>query len=327
MEDLSGPAPGVLRTPEDRFRSLPGFAWEPRYLSIPDPALGTLRVHYVDEGPPGAPPVLLLHGQPTWSYLWRTVIARLVGLGHRVVAPDLVGFGRSDKPARRTDHTLAAQVSWTAEVVRALDLRSVTLVVQDWGGPIGLSVLAAEPDRFARVVAANTICHVGDPSMAGELAWAAYGMGDGRVVLQQELVDYVLLTQRLPVLQPSLFVRFATVTEVPDDVLAAYDAPFPDESYCAGPRQLPVLIPLTPGDPGAALLRGTWEVLRSFDRPFLTAYSDGDPASAGWDRVFRRLVPGAADVPPVTIGAAGHFLQEDRGEELADVVAAFVRAT
>lgn len=319
--------PLVLRTPDDRFEGLEGFDHRPRYVTVDDRRLGPLRLHHVEAGPAGGDPVVLLHGQPTWSYLWRTVIDRLAALGHRVLAPDLVGFGRSDKPARRTDHTVAGHVAWTGAWLEALNLRHVTLVAQDWGGPIGLGALAAAPGRFDRVVAANTILHACDPAMDADVSWANHADGHGHVVLQQELVDYVLLSQRLATLQPSLFVRFATAEPPPEAVLAAYDAPFPDERYLAGPRQFPVLIPLTPSDPGTAVTRAAWEVLRRWEKPFLTVYSDGDPASRGWDRVFHRLVPGAAGRPPVTLAGAGHFLQEDRGEALADAVDAFVQAT
>ncbi len=316
----------ILRTPDSRFVDLPDFPFEPRYQVLDDAALGPLRMHYVDEGPPDADPVLLLHGQPTWSFLYRKVIAGLVVQGHRVVAPDHIGFGRSDKPRSRTDYTVAAHIGWMEALVQALDLHRVTLVVQDWGGPIGLSVLARAPDRFERVVATNTILHTSDPSLAGRLRWANHPIDGGRVVLQQELVDYILLSQRLPVLDAGVFVAFATNDPVPPAVLAAYEAPFPDESYRAGMRQFPVLIPLTPSDPGAMIGRATWASLSGWDKPFLTAYSDGDPASGGWAEVLQSLVPGARGQSHTTIAGGGHFVQEDRGTELAAVVDAFVRS-
>jgi len=317
----------VLRTPDGRFEDLSDFGFAPNYLTVTDPRIGPLRMHYVDEGPTTAPPVLLLHGQPTWSYLYRHVIASLVARGHRVIAPDHIGFGRSDKPTARTDYTFQGHVDWMSAFVESLGLSNITLVAQDWGGPIGLSVLAGGPDRFDRVVATNTILHTSDPSLVGRLGWANHSQGDGRVVLQEALVDYVLLSQRAPALDASLFVGFATTTEVPPAALAAYDAPFPDESFKAGLRQFPVLIPLTKNDPGAAIGRATGEALARFDRPFLTAYSDADPASAGWDSVFQALVPGAAGQPHTTIAGAGHFVQEDRGDELARIVADFIEAT
>jgi haloalkane dehalogenase len=310
----------VLQTPEDRFAVLPGCPFEPRRVTLPD----GLRMHYVDEGPPTAQPVLLLHGQPTWSYLYRTVVAQLVAQGLRAVAPDLIGFGRSDKPASRGAHSVRAHVTWITQFVEALDLRDVTVVVQDWGGPFGLGVLAERPERFRSVVAANTALHTADPSLAGRLTWACHAAPDGTVTVEQQLLDYQRLTQELVPFSPSLFVQGATASAVPDPVLAAYDAPFPDERFCAGPRQLPLLMGLTPASECARRNVRTMEALRAFHRPFVTAFSDGDPATRGWAEVLRAHVPGAAGQAHVTIPGAGHFLQEDRGEELADVVARLV---
>jgi haloalkane dehalogenase len=266
----------------------------------------------------------LLHGQPTWSYLYRHVIADLAAAGHRVVAPDLIGFGRSDKPTERTAYSVTAHIRWLCSLVTSLDLQQVTLVCQDWGGPIGLGVLSLEPHRFARVVATNTVLHTADPSYAGQLDWSVHGIeGERRVVIEESLLDYVLATQRYPVV-PSQFVRAATVGDVAPEVLAAYDAPFPDESFMAGVRQMPLLIPLTRSDPGAAVNRVTTDVLRRWTKPFLTAYGDSDPATRGWDTVFQELVPGARDGDHVVVAGAGHFIQEDRGHELAKVIDDFV---
>jgi haloalkane dehalogenase len=245
----------------------------------------------------------------------------------RVIAPDLIGFGRSDKPTDRLDYTFQRHIDWMARFVGALDLSGVSLVVQDWGGPIGLAVLAGAPDRFARVVATNTILHTSESTLEGRVGWANHGTGDGRVVLQEALVDYVLYTQRAPSLRASDFVSFATAGPVGADVLAAYDAPFPDESYQAGMRQFPSLIPLTGNDPGAAINRATWAALEGFHRPFLTAYSDGDEASRGWAEIFQERVPGAEGQPHAVIEGAGHFVQEDKGEVLGDIIARFIAAT
>jgi haloalkane dehalogenase len=217
-------------------------------------------MHFVDAGPSDGPVVLLMHGQPTWSYVYRRMIGILVDAGLRVVAPDNIGYGRSDKLTEPTDYTFARHVDWLHGLVAGLDLRDVTLVAQDWGGPLGLSVLARDEDRFARIVATNTILHTCDPG------------------------------------------------SLPKDVLAAYDAPFPDRSYKAGLRQLIALIPLTRNDPGAAIGRATMAVLERWQKPFVTAYSDGDPATRGWE-------------------GAGHFVQEQRGEELGRIVAEFVAHT
>jgi haloalkane dehalogenase len=324
---IAGMSLQVHRTPDDRFADLPGYAFTPRYADVvpaDEEALGPVRMHYLDEGPPDGPVALLLHGQPTWSYLYRTVVPVLVDAGIRVVAPDNIGFGRSDKPARATDYTLARHVGWLRSLVVGLDLSDVTLVAQDWGGPIGLSVLAAEPQRFAAVVAANTILHTADPALAGRLAWAVHGEGDSRVVLEEGLLDYLLHTQRSPELRASDFVGAATTTSLPPEVLAAYDAPFPSVEHTAGLRQMTALLPLTRNDPGARIGRRTMRALASFDRPFVTAYSDGDPATRGWETVFAEHVPGARGQEHVTIPGAGHFLQEDAGPALARVVARVV---
>lgn len=317
---------GVLRTPDERFSGLPGFDHPPHYVEVRTRGVEPLRMHHVDTGPPDAPVVLLLHGQPTWSYLYRTVIPVLTAAGLRVVAPDNIGYGRSDKLTEATDYTFARHVDWIADLVTGLDLRDVTLVVQDWGGPLGLSVLARHPDRFARVVATNTILHTCDPALAGLLAWPHHGVGDHQVLHDETLLDYVSYYQRAPDITPSFFVD-AVAGPLDPGVLAAYDAPFPDRSYTAGLRQMIALVPLTRNDPGAAIGRATMAVLERWERPFLTAYSDGDPATRGWETVFRTRVPGARGVAHHEIGGAGHFVQEQRGEELGEVIARFVRDT
>jgi haloalkane dehalogenase len=312
----------VLRTPDDRFAVLPDFPFEPHYADVVADGLDPMRMHYLDEGPVDGPVALLLHGQPTWSYLYRKVVPVLVAAGVRVVAPDNIGFGRSDKPVLATDYTFARHIEWTRSLVAGLDLRDVTLVAQDWGGPIGLSVLAAEPERFARVVATNTILHTADPALADRLTWAVHGLGETRVVVEEALLDYLLYTQRAPVLRPSDFVGAATVRPPSAEVLAAYDAPYPSVEFTAGLRQMIALLPLTRNDVGARIGRRTMRALEEFERPFVTAYSDGDPATRGWDRVFQERVPGARGMPHTTIAGAGHFVQEDAGEELGRVVAA-----
>jgi haloalkane dehalogenase len=284
-------------------------------------------MHYVDEGPPDAAAVLLVHGQPTWSYLYRKVIDGLVAHGLRAVALDLVGFGRSDKPLARTAHTVRAHVGWISQFLDLSGLRALTMVVQDWGGPFGLGVLSERPGLVHRIVAANTALHTADAGLAGRLAWPVHQSAGGTVTVGETLLDYQRLTQEVTPFRPSLFVQGATASDVTDDVLAAYDAPFPDEAFCAGPRQLPLLMGLTPSSSCARLNRRTLEALASFEGPFLTAFSDGDPGTGGWAEVLQAHVPGAAGRGHVTIEGAGHFLQEDRGALLADVVAAFVAAS
>lgn len=314
----------ILRTPESSFTVLPDFGFAPHYRDVVAEDLEPVRMHYLDEGPAGAPVALLLHGQPTWSYLYRFVIPVLVDAGVRVIAPDLIGFGRSDKPSRGPDYTFARHIGWVADLVEGLDLQQITLVAQDWGGPIGLSVLAGAPDRFASVVAANTILHTADPSLEGRLNWAVHGVDDSRVLIEEALVDYLLYTQRAPELRASDFVGATATSPLPPEVLAAYDAPFPDESYTAGMRQMTALLPLTRNDVGARIGRRTMRALAQFERPFVTAYSDGDPATRGWDAVFQERVPGARGQQHHTITGAGHFLQEEAGDRLGQVIAGVV---
>jgi haloalkane dehalogenase len=327
--DRRGPSASdaaVVRTPDERFAGLVDYPFEPNYVSVTAQGLDALRMHYVDTGPRDGPVVLLVHGQPTWSYLYRKVMAVLAQRGFRTLAPDNIGYGRSDKPTQATQYTYRRHVEWMASFVDELDLRDITLVVQDWGGPIGLGTLAAMPERFARVVASNTVLHTSDPSLEGALTWANYGTGDGRVVLEESLLDYVTYCQRAPELVASTFLYSATGALAPE-VLAAYDAPFPDQTFTAGMRQMTALIPLTRNDPGAAMGRATMEALQRWDRPFLTAFSDGDPATRGWETVFQQRIPGAAGRVHPTIADAGHFVQEDKGEELGRVVADFIEAS
>jgi len=294
----------IVRTPDERFRDLPGYPFEPHYAEVDG-----MRLHFVDEGPRDAAPVLLLHGEPSWSYLYRKMIPVLAEAGHRVVAPDLAGFGRSDKPARPEDYSYARHVGWMrALLLERLDLREITLVGQDWGGLIGLRLVAEHVERFARVVAANTLLPTGDqePGPAFE-AWLEF-------------------SQKVPELPVGRILQTATQTELPDAVVAAYDAPFPDESYKAGARVFPVLVPTRPDDPAAPANRAAWEVLRRFERPFLLAFSDGDPITAPHREVFLQ-VPGTRGQPHTTIEGAGHFLQEDQGERLGEVVRDFIAAT
>jgi haloalkane dehalogenase len=300
----------TLRTPDERFTDLPDFPFEPHYVEVPDGDGGSLRVHYLDEGPPEGGIVLLMHGEPSWSYLYRRMIPVLTRAGLRAIAPDLVGFGRSDKPAHRTDYTYQRHVDWMrAALFDALDLSAVTLVCQDWGGLIGLRLVGEHPDRFARVVAANTFLPTGD-NHPGEafLAWQRF-------------------SQEVETFPVGAIVNGGCVTDLAPEVVAAYDAPFPDESYKEGARQFPVLVPTRPDDPASAANRAAWGVLEQYDRPFLTAFSDRDPITAGADRVLRERIPGAAGQPHTTIEGGGHFLQEDRGEELARVVVEFVAAS
>lgn len=296
----------ILRTPDERFASLPGFGFAPHYAPTSD----GLRVHYLDEGPGAAAPVLLLHGEPTWSYLYRKMIPVLTAAGHRCVAPDLVGFGRSDKPADRADYSYQRLVDWMGEIVfDRLDLRDITLFGQDWGGLVGLRLVASRPERFARVVVSNTGLPTGDQPLGEAFqAWQRY-------------------SQTTPDFQVGRIVSGGCAAGLADEAGAAYDAPFPDDSYKAGPRALPLLVPNSPDDPAREANTRAWEALLRFDRPFLCAFSDGDPITRGTERQFLGRVPGAEGQPHVTIEGAGHFVQEDKGEELARVVADFIART
>lgn len=300
-----------VRTPDDRFEDLPGWPYAPAYVDVDagDDSGTRLRVAYVDEGPSDAAPVLCMHGEPSWSYLYRHMIPSLTAAGHRVVAPDLIGFGRSDKPVDQDDYTYQRHVDWMLEWLRAVDLHDVTLVCQDWGGLIGLRLVAAEPDRFARVVAANTFLPTGDrPPGTAFLNWQRF-------------------SQEVETFDSGFIVQGGTTSELSDEVVAAYNAPFPDDRSCAGPRRFPLLVPTSPDDPSSAANREAWTVLERWDKPFLTAFSDKDPISAGADRHFRERIPGAAGLVHPTIEGGGHFLQEDRGPELAAAVNAFIAAS
>ncbi len=299
----------ALRTPDERFADLPDFPYAPRYVEVDDGEGGRLRVAYVDEGPADGETVLLLHGEPSWSFLYRRMIPVLVDAGLRVVAPDLVGFGRSDKPVDRAAHTYARHVGWMRQaLLDQLDLRDVTFVGQDWGALIGLRLVAEHPDRFARVVIANGGLPTGDrPVTEAFLAWRRF-------------------SQESPDFQIGRVVGNGCTTPLPPAVVAAYDAPFPDERYTAGPRILPSLVPADADDPAAADNRAAWEVLSRWEKPFLTAFSDGDAITRGGERVFQKLVPGAQGMPHTTLAGGGHFLQEDVGPEFARVVVDLIAA-
>ncbi|EOD64630.1 haloalkane dehalogenase [Amycolatopsis vancoresmycina] len=298
----------LLRTPDDRFTDLPDFPFEPRYAELADPHGGVIRVGYVEAGPADGPAVLLLHGEPSWSYLYRKMLPILATAGLRAIAPDLVGFGRSDKPGDMADHSYARHVEWMrAFAFDALDLHDVTLVGQDWGGLIGLRMVASNPARFARVVAANTGLPTGDVDMPE--VWHAFRSA----------------VEKAPVLDVGRFVQSGCKSPLPDSVRAAYDAPFPNEMYKAGPRAMPSLVPYRPDDPASAANREAWKTLTGLEIPFLVAFSDGDPITAGMGPILRRAMRGAAGLEHPVIAGAGHFLQEDKGEELAEHVVRFVR--
>jgi haloalkane dehalogenase len=296
----------VLRTPDERFAGLPGWPYETQYATTSD----GLRVGYVDVGPRDAPVVLMLHGEPTWSYLYRHVIGVVSGAGLRAVAPYLVGFGRSDKPADVADYSYFGHVEWMRSALfDDLGLHDVTLLCQDWGGLIGLRLVAEHPERFARVVAANTGLPTGEARMPE--VWERFR-------------DSVLGAGEL---QVGRLVSGGCRTQMDDATRAAYDAPFPDGSYQAGAKAFPALVPNRPDDPAGEAQRAAWQSLQRFDRPFVCAFSDSDPITRGADVRMRQTIPGAAAQTHPVIEGAGHFLQEDAGEQLARVVVDLVRST
>lgn len=298
-----------LRTPEQRFNNLPGYDFAANYLQLDDTEGGELRMHYLDEGSSNANPVLCLHGEPSWSYLYRKMIPLLADAGHRVIAPDLIGFGKSDKPTKRSDYTYQRHVDWIRSVLQQLDLNNITLICQDWGGLIGLRLVAEESQRFARVVIANTMLPTGDQDL-----------GEG-------FRQWQTLSQEIPVFETGKIVAGSCVTKVSDDVTAAYDAPFPDESYKEGARQFPMLVPSTPDDPASDANRAAWGVLSQFKKPVLTAYSDKDPIfSGGTAEMVQKMIPGCEGQKHTTIVDGGHFLQEDQGEALAAAAIDFIAA-
>ncbi|MBV8929722.1 MAG: haloalkane dehalogenase [Mycobacteriaceae bacterium] len=296
-----------LRTPDERFTDLPDFGYAPRYSEINDDDGAALRIAWVEDGSADADPVLMLHGEPTWSFLYRRMIPVLVAAGHRVICPDLVGFGRSDKPTRREDHTYARHVEWIrALAFDVLDLRRVTLVGQDWGGLIGLRLAAEHPDRFSQLVVANTGLPTGDIPMP-EIWW-----------------QFRNAIQAAPTIDVGRFVQAGCRREVSDAVRAGYDAPFPDDSYSVGPRAMPGLVPTSPEDPAATANRAAWAALCESATPMLVAFSDGDPITGGMAPIFQREMRGARGYEHPVIHNAGHFLQEDAGEELATQIVDFL---
>ncbi len=304
----------IYRTPEDAFASIdwPRAGTQTSYAEVADPDGGEpLRLAYVDVVPQGwaddGPVALMLHGEPTWSYLYRDVVDVVSAAGVRCVVPDLIGFGRSDKPLAVGDHTYARHVEWVrALLVDHLDLSAATLVGQDWGGLIGLRLVAEHPDRFAAVVVANSGLPTGDFDMP-EIWW-----------------QFRHAVEKAPTLDVGRFVEAGCVRGLSDTDRTAYDAPFPTEESKAAARAMPTLVPTRPDDPATKANRAAWEVLQAWDKPFLTAFSDGDPITGAMAPILRKLIPGAAGLDHPTIENAGHFLQEDAGAELGAVVAAFL---
>ena len=331
-----------LRTPDERFENLPGFPFAPNYTDVPDGEGGSLRIHHVDEGPPGGNIVLCMHGQPSWSYLYRHMIPILTGAGLRVIAPDLVGYGRSDKPSALEDYSYNRQVDWMTAWLVANDIRNATFFGQDWGGLIGLRMVAENPDRFSRVVIANTGLPLPQdvsaerneairefrrtaptptlPEMAQQLGNPDPERPERTFAYWQK---YTWDTEDAPV--GMLIAGSVDGRTLSPDEIAAYDAPFPDASYKMAVRAMPSQVPTLSDDPSLPAQARAWEVFSKWEKPFLCAFADNDPVTRGWDRLFRERVPGAQRQPHTTIEGGGHFLQEGRGDVLANLIVDFIK--
>lgn len=297
----------ALRTPDAAFDGLDGWGFTPQYVDVDG-----FRMAYVDEGPSAGDPVLMLHGVPTWGYLYRSMVPVVTEAGHRVVVPDLIGFGRSDKPTRPEQHSYEFHVESVVRFVEDLDLDGITLFCQDWGSLIGLRVVAEIPDRFDRIVVSNGGLPVGGSTDLDQV--------DGAFTVWRSAVEQMNVRGSMPI-------EFMMSRQFGDQVGAAYAAPFPDPSYQVGPLTLPLRVPVTPDDPANPAQERAWEVLSSWDEPFLTAFGDSDPITEGAERDFIERVPGAAGQPHTIIEGGSHFIQERHGPELARIITAFIDAT
>lgn len=296
-----------LRTPDERFIDLEDYDFEPKYRSITAEDGTLLRFHFVDEGPRDSAPVLLLHGNPTWSYLHRTMIRGLVQRGHRVLALDLMGMGRSDKPTNKDDYSLANHIDWMSQWLEGEDLSNITMYCQDWGGITGLNLLPFHGDRFARIIASNTGVPAGEGAGAGVDRW----------------LEFVASVDQLPI---GGLVQSGSARKLSPKEIAAYEAPFPDASYQASPLAFPFLIPVKADNPGVPMCRAMWSFLETWNKPFLTVFGSDDEISykAGAHLRMQRSIPGAANQNHIVIDGAKHFIQEDASDQLVEIIDAFV---
>lgn len=292
--------PEYLRTPDHCFEKLPNYPFTPNYLDVGGP-----RMHYVDEGPRNADPVLMLHGEPTWSYLYRHMIPICAAAGHRVIAPDLIGFGKSDKLAKVEDYSYQKHMDWLLSLLDHLDLNNITLVCQDWGSLLGLRLAAENATRFKAIVVGNGMLPTGEEKVPGAFKiWRAFALNS-------------------PWFPISRIVEFGSFKSFSKDERRAYDAPFPAKKYKAGTRAFPALVPITPDNPASEANKAAWKVLEKWDKPFLTTFSNGDPITRGGDKYMQSRIPGAKGMPHITL-KGGHFLQEDAGTEFANAVNALL---
>tara|TARA_B110000444_G_scaffold217014_1_gene215792 strand:+ start:252 stop:1178 length:927 start_codon:yes stop_codon:yes gene_type:complete len=305
----------ILRTPDSCFTQLKDYPFSQNYRNLISSG-NELRMHYVDEGSKSAPVILMLHGEPSWSYLYRKMIPIFTEAGFRAIAPDLIGFGKSDKLRSCTNYSYQRHVDWTREFILALNLTNITLVGQDWGGPIGLRQVALEAERFSRIVLTNTLLPNCQPPPLGIANWPS-----------QQIIDWVTFSANTLDLEIGEIMQGATVTKLSPDTIAAYNAPFPTAEYKAAAQVFPALIPIERTMAGCSENIEAWKVLQNWHKPLLTAFSDNDPSTKPWETVFQQRIPGAAKQPHLTIEDAGHFLQEDRGEQLADAIIKFADKT
>lgn len=301
MSDVNEIRPGVLRTPDECFEGLPDFPFEPNYVEVDG-----LRVHYLDEGPKDGVPILLMHGEPSWCFLYRKMIPGLVAAGYRCIAPDLIGFGKSDKLKEKGDYSYKFHVDNMNGFFRTLGLSNVTLFCQDWGSLIGLRVLIDNLDSFSRLVIAN-----------GGLPTGEHGASDAF----KQWLEY---SQNVKDFHVGGIIKGGCATPLSDEVVAAYDAPFPDDAYKACARAFPAFVPISTDNPESEANKRGWEVLRKWDGKVLTLFSDSDPVTKGGEKPFQKLLPGAKDQPHEMIEGGGHFLQEDKGELIAEKIVAWL---
>jgi haloalkane dehalogenase len=320
-----------VRTPDDRFKNLPDYPFKPLYLEVDDFEGGKLRIHYVDEGPRNAAPVVLFHGEPTWSFLYRKMIPSLVKAGHRVLAPDLIGFGKSDKPTKKTDYTFPRHVEWMRSWLLQLDLKNITFFGQDWGSLIGLTVCAFEEDRIDRIMVANA--GLPDPRHlermekargAGSKEPQAFSRWQSWIEKQTSLEISKIMTGEIR----ELNFQGRVTLSLSNKEKAAYDAPYPDGTYLAGALVFPLLAPRGPED--MEMLQyfiKAWEIYDHWEKPFLTAYGKADPILGWFDKVFQEYIPGAKGQPHREFADGIHFIQEQYGPELARIMNEFIAAT